>query len=779
MQASPTTDMTNAENRRDSMMRFQTTIDGQRWDALSSGQLRKALTEVGMRYKPDGVVSLDDSEGSWTCVVDGDFREQPRNESPAGRVDIEVIAKGIIRSPSAIASVERKGNVVEYSGRGVMSGEAELRGFAALLESRIIEVGSLEPLFCKELEIGLGPVEEGPDQGVWQAVFDHALNSPSKTAIEDGTLSTSYEQLVRHMVHNSRQIASFVAPRDNVAVIIERGMQNAVAQLAVFHADCAVVLVDPTQPLSRIRAQLEQSDARLLIIEGDDDRFREIASATGAHLVSVDLSNEDQMDLQAEKQCAPKLDLDATSHVAFTSGSTGIPKAVELRHGPMSNTAVAIASASGLSSSSRASWFCPPGVGLVEVDLFPSLWVGATVVVAPDNIGNDPRIAWTWFKTHNISHSQLPTALAEQLIKLDSLAPEQFESLRVAGERLNVWPSAGTTYQVLNVYGSTEANVVALCDVTELARDMPLDRMGIVPIGRSVRNVNIYVLDDGLNPVPRRVVGELCISGRSVSRGYLNNAEQQNEKFIVNPVKSDPFPVLYRSGDLARIGRGGTIEVLGRIDGELKIDGVRVHPAEVEHELLGLDAINSAAVVAHESTENARTLVAYISAGARINVDDVRSYLEARLPSSSVPRHFIVGELPMGRNGKIDRLSLSERPLDRPEMSVPFSSPRNTRERDLCAAFAYVLGLESIGADDNFFELGGGSLQAARLIERSLNELGIDLDFVLLVDHPTPRLLAEELSLCEVPQLPPNHGNGKALSLFRDKHSQCSLGERS
>lgn len=184
------------------------------------------------------------------------------------------------------------------------------------------------------------------------------------------------------------------------------------------------------------------------------------------------------------------------------------------------------------------------------------------------------------------------------------------------------------------------------------------------------------------------------------------------------------------------------MEVVGRIDDEVKIDGVRVLPAEIEHELLSLDVIATAAVVAHEPSNGSRVLVAYIDGDSEIDVDVVRTFLEHRLPAPSVPRRYVVGAVPTGRNGKIDRLTLSQQPLDRPELSAPFSAPEGEREKQFCGIFADVLGLASVGADDDFFELGGGSLQAAMLIERAESDCGVEMDFLTLVDRPTPRRLA-------------------------------------
>lgn len=731
------------------MNTHQTTLRTPVWDAIGPRGLRELLTRVATRYRPDGVVEIDDAEGAWTCVHDDGYREQPRSAVSGVQVDVELITDGVVRSPAATMSVERTADLVEFVGRGPMAGAEEVRGFAALVAQLLGEAGAAERAVSvarDELAVGVGPVEPGPTFGVWRAVLRHASVSPSKCAIEEGGRSTSYAELARLAVANARLIAGHARPREPVAVALGRGTQSAVAQLAAFLADCPVVLIDPALPSARVEAQLRQSRTVVVVGDSSADSVRHSATAAGLRFIEVDMDIDDStIDLHVELKVSPSLDPDATSHIAFTSGSTGTPKAVELRHGPMANTAVAIAAASGLGSDSRASWFCPPGVGLVQVDLFPSLWSGATVVVAPDGLGSDPRSAWTWIEEHGVSHAQMPTALAEQMIKLDSGVSESFRSLRVAGERLGVWPTIRSTYQVLNVYGSTEANVVSLCDATRLVRDVPRERLSAVPIGRPVRNVNIYVLDSDLNPVPRRVIGELCISGRSLSKGYLNDEVKAATKFVANPIDSDPFPVLYRSGDLARFGADGMVEVVGRIDDEVKIDGVRVLPAEIEHELLSLDVIAAAAVVAHEPGNGPRVLVAYIDGDSEIDVDAVRTHLQTRLPAPSVPRRYVIGPLPTGRNGKIDRLTLSQQPLDRPDLSAQFSAPDGEREEQFCALFADVLALAAVGADDDFFELGGGSLQAAMLIERAESEFGVEMDFVMLVDQPTPRGLAAAL----------------------------------
>lgn len=727
------------------MIEIDLPVEASRMAAFRGSTLREHVVRVAARYKPEGVVEVQDEEGYWSCDVDHEIRETVREAGDRRLIDVEIVGSGPRRSPPAMLTVKRTEYGLRLSGRGQFGGQAELRGFATLLARRIDAdpVDGADGHFRSELLVGRGRVDDGALVGAHHAVLRHAVAAPERVAVEDGDVELSYGQLAALVVNNARLLAGAVDNGAPVAVALERGWRSLLAQVAAFLAGCPVVLIDPSLPPARLTALFESSGAMAAFVGGADAVTAGAAAAAGVKVMSVQATVAGgAIDLEAELESAPDFEEDAVSHVAFTSGSSGTPKAVQLRHGPMANTAVAIAKATRLSTTSRASWFCPPGVGLVEVDLFPTLSVGGTVVVAPDTLGADPRVAWAWLGDHRISHTQLPTVLAEQLIKLSDLAPECVRSVRVAGERLSVWPPPMARFRVLNVYGSTEANVVAVCDVSELARLGPGDRGATVPIGRPVQNVNVYVLDEALQPVPRAVIGELCVTGRSLSRGYLNRPDEHRRRFLPNSIEGDPYPVLYRSGDLARFGPAGHIEVVGRVDDEIKINGTRIHPAEVEHDLLALDGVSAAAVVAHEPPGGGRILVAYVTADdSAATAERLKEGLEARLPSAAVPAYFVFRELPMNRNGKIDRELLRNLPIKRPNLSSEFVAPASERERVLCRLFAEVLGVGMVGAEDDFFELGGGSLHAAKLIERAWTQARIELDFVTVVDHPTPRSL--------------------------------------
>nr|BFE70720.1 hypothetical protein GCM10020092_040210 [Actinoplanes digitatis] len=248
-----------------------------------------------------------------------------------------------------------------------------------------------------------------------------------------------------------------------------------------------------------------------------------------------------------------------------------------------------------------------------------------------------------------------------------------------------------------------------------------------------------YVLDANHQPVPPGVLGELYISGASLSRGYLNRPEADDEKFLANDVPGDPYPVLYRSGDVARYWSDGTVEIIGRTDNEVKIRGYRVHLGEVEGALAEQPGVRQCAVLAREDVPGERRLVAYIEPdrAAPPRVAAVQAALRERLPGYMVPSAFVVGDLETTPNGKIDRAALPPPPRTRPDLFTEYRAPATPAERDVARIWADTLELDEVGVDDDFFELGGDSLRVMRMLAGLRTELGVNLRMSQLVRTPT------------------------------------------
>jgi amino acid adenylation domain-containing protein len=568
--------------------------------------------------------------------------------------------------------------------------------------------------------------ETGQDFGgvsVPERIARHAIERPHAVALEDGEQRLTFAGLETEVARLAAVLAARgVTAGDNVAVVLDRSAAHVVAQLAVFRRGASVVLIDVDYPADRV--------ALMFSVTGVATAITDPAHAGLLPAETTAVMTDETIGSGASTEAAPTT-AEQVSHIAFTSGSTGVPKAVLLRHGPFGNTADALIRQCGIDDDTRSSWMCSPGFGLVEVDFFPVLAAGGTVIVPGRADSSTPETLRNWLLDRRITHSLQLTAMAERLWTLEWPADTPLRWMPVAGERVRAWPGPHLPFRVLNVYGSAEANVVATSDLTAAAEHLG-DRRDLhgVPIGRPVPNVRIYVLDERLRPVPPMVRGELFVSGESLSAGYLNRDEETSARFLANPVERDPFTVLYRTGDSARYWADGTVEIIGRQDDELKIRGYRVHPAEIEAVLSAQPGVRQCAVVPREVVPGEQRLVAYVERDpmAPATTGALREALGAALPPWMLPSAYVIGELPSTPNGKIDRAALPPPPRRRPDVTAPFVAPRTELEAELARFWAAALDLDDVGVLDDFLELGGDSLRAMRLLGDIHRELKVPLE---------------------------------------------------
>jgi thioesterase domain-containing protein len=416
---------------------------------------------------------------------------------------------------------------------------------------------------------------------------------------------------------------------------------------------------------------------------------------------------------------------ESAAYVIYTSGSTGRPKGVVVEHRSLSAyLAWARHAYPGLVG--RALAHSPVSFDLTVTALFAPLTAGGTVELATLDAAARPA-----FLKATPSHLPLLTGNCSptDLLMLGGEA--------LHGDALRGWRRQNPGVPVVNEYGPTETTVG--CTVYRVEPGDPVPA-GPLPIGRPIWNTAAYVLDATLDPVPPGVPGELFIGGAQVARGYLKRPELTAERFLPDPF-GPPGSRMYRSGDRVRWNADGELEFLGRIDDQVKIRGFRIEPGEVEAALTGFPELTGAAVVAREDRPGDRRLVAYVT-GTALDATELRSFLAARLPGHLVPSAFVVVDaLPLTPNGKLDRAALPA-----PEVTTrPEQAPRTDRERQLCAVFADVLGVSTVGTDDDFFALGGHSLLAVRLAGRIESELGLCAPVSALVANPTVARLAAAL----------------------------------
>ncbi|NLD50131.1 MAG: amino acid adenylation domain-containing protein, partial [Clostridiaceae bacterium] len=369
-------------------------------------------------------------------------------------------------------------------------------------------------------------------------------------------------------------------------------------------------------------------------------------------------------------------------------------------------------------------------------EIFPYIVSGASLYVVPEEIKLDLDQLNSFFTDNGITMSFLPTQVCEQFMRLDNA--KSLRKLLTGGDKLREFIKK--PYELINNYGPTENTVVSTSFTVDRAYSN-------IPIGKPVCNTSILILDKENRLVPLGTAGELCISGDSLARGYLNQPELTDEKFISNPYL--PGERMYKTGDLARWLPDGNIEFLGRIDLQVKIRGNRIELGEIEAVLLKLTWVSQAVVVDYEDNTGGKYLCAYIVSEKGAPHKELRSHLQAELPDYMVPSFFMeVDSIPLTANGKVDRKALLK-PEGNMNTEASYVAPAPGTETVLQNIWEETLSIDRIGVNDNFFELGGHSLKAATLISRIHRELNVIVPLREVFNSPTIRELAQKIDESE------------------------------
>jgi amino acid adenylation domain-containing protein len=422
-------------------------------------------------------------------------------------------------------------------------------------------------------------------------------------------------------------------------------------------------------------------------------------------------------------------DPDNLAYVIYTSGSTGTPKGTELCHRGLSSY-IAWHRRSCLTPSDRCAFLATPGFDASVWVTWAPLTAGASLHIPPKDVVPSAPGLLAWMAERKITMAFLTTALGEAVLAEPRLEGLVLRRLLIGGERLHHRPAPDLPFELINHYGPTEITIAATAGRIE-----PADPAAGRPphIGRPVSNTRVYVLDRDLKPVPVGVPGEICIAGVGLARGYRHRPALTAEMFVPNPF-GEAGSRLYRTGDLARWVKSGDLEgdleFVGRIDHQVKLRGFRIELGEVEAVLSGHPLVGAAVATVHEDR-----LVAYVVPSGPETPDGLRSYLESRLPAFMIPATFeVLPELPLTRNGKVDRRALPAPGWTGSESYVP---PRTELEEEVAGIWKTVLGVDRVGLHDSFWDLGGHSLLATRILGRLRDEFEVDLPLQVLFQAPT------------------------------------------
>ncbi|MGV8944003.1 amino acid adenylation domain-containing protein [Thermomonas sp.] len=562
--------------------------------------------------------------------------------------------------------------------------------------------------------------------------------SPDAIAVIDGTTQLRYAELDRRANALARRLQlAGVCPGDIVALASNRSAAVLVAVLGVLKAGAAYLPVDPAHPAERLRFTLDDAGVKVAIVEPG------CALSGAVTCVVVGITDADAPD---DNWTAPAdVTGDSLAYVMYTSGSTGVPKGVEIRHRSIQRLVVGVDYVE-LGADTRFLHAAPLGFDASTLEIWGPLLNGGCVVLHDEPVPTASGLART-IRTHGVTSAWLTAALFNAVVDEDSACLDGLRELFTGGEALSVdhvrrMRKALPTLKLRNGYGPTECTTFTC---THAIDDVPEGAVSI-PIGRPIANTRLYVLNGARQPVPVGMVGELYVGGEGLARGYLGQPALTAERFVEDPL--DPGERLYRTGDLVRYRQDGVVEFVGRADTQVKIRGFRIEPGEIEAALAMHPGVQSCAVIAREAGTGGKRLVAYYAAAsdAPPATHGLRAHLAARLPEFMVPaRYILLDSLPVTANGKLDRRALPAPDRSRPELANPYEAPASANERAICDAFASLLDLERVGRQDNFFDLGGNSLLGLRVLEALRARFGT-IAATLLFANPTPARLASAIA---------------------------------
>jgi amino acid adenylation domain-containing protein len=527
-----------------------------------------------------------------------------------------------------------------------------------------------------------------------------------------------------------------VGPEATVGICLPRSVELAVSILAVWKAGGAYVPLDPDNPPARLRAMREDAQAACVIGQGS---LLEALGVDPPLALALDAAS-----LAADLEAAPAEDLERAgatpperlAYVMFTSGSSGRPKGVRVEHGSVTNLAVGLEAAlAGIGVAGAVRWAWNASYGFdASLQALVQWRHGATLHLLPADLRRDPVRLRAYLEACSI---QVLDATPLQVEALLEAGGPPLPSLVVGGEAIaaDLWSRiaahyAGRAEGALNVYGPTETTVDATAS--------PI--VGASPrIGRPLANVRCLVLDGGGREQPDGVAGELYIGGPGVARGYACPEAGAPERFVELDGHAGRY---YRSGDRVRWDADGSLEYLGRLDGQVKVRGYRIEPEEVAQALRSEPGVASAAVVARSEAGGAR-LVGYVVASGPLAGADweagLLDRLRERLPGYMVPSALVrLDRLPTTANGKLDVRALPAPVLQR---RPPAGTLLRPAQRLIAHIWSRQLELDRVGLDENFFELGGQSLLAARTAARIADVFRVDVPLRLFFDGATVRAL--------------------------------------
>jgi amino acid adenylation domain-containing protein len=588
------------------------------------------------------------------------------------------------------------------------------------------------------------------DKCIHQLFEAQVEQTPNAIAVVFEEQQLTYRELndrANQLAHHLQTLG--VGADQLVGICMERSLEVVVGLLGILKAGGAYVPLDPEYPQERLTFLLEDTKISNILTQ---QKFAHHLPVDQGKLICLDSEWDELIAHQNKENPVCQATVDNLAYIIYTSGSTGQPKGVMIPHRGVCNMLYWRQETFQLTARDKV-------LQTLSLSFDPSVWqifwplsFGGQLIMARPGGHQDPGYLVQMFAEQQITVAGLVPSIIRVLLEEKGI--ENCQSLRyvtTGGEALSIelmerfFEKLNLDNVLRNCYGPTEATIDTSVWVCQRNTNYTF-----APIGRPLSNVQTYILDENLQPVPVGQSGELHIGGVGLARGYLNRPELTQQKFIPNPFSSEPGSRLYQTGDLVRYLPDGNIEFLGRIDHQVKIRGFRIELGEIETSLSKHPAVQQSVVVAREDVAGDKRLVAYLVLSPEQptpNPNQLRGFLQQQLPEYMIPSAFVTLEtIPLNPNGKVDRRALPAPDASKFSNFNRYVAPRTPIEEVLAAIWAEVLHLDQVSVRDHFFELGGHSLLATQVMSRIRQAFEIEISLQKLFESPTIAGLASAIA---------------------------------
>lgn len=571
------------------------------------------------------------------------------------------------------------------------------------------------------------------------------IKSPHAVALKCDHLSVSYEELD----HRSTALAGYlikhhVKPGDKIGVYLNKGVPLVVSLLGILKAGACYVPLDPSYPQERLLYIARHASVSFIIT---DSKLAPRIAVDDDKKIDISTFNLDS----ASNIALPVVDDEALCYIMYTSGSTGEPKGVMVRHRTVVNYLWWMQNAFGLAQHDVVLNQSTFSFDVSVWEIFWPLITGASCALIADESKYDPHQVIHFMQQHCVTVAQfVPTALRALVAvkKLQTCGELQhvFSGGEALDQKLVDDLAAQFCGQIHNLYGPTEATIFACHWLCKPGADST-----IVPIGTPLPHVRAYVLDEQLNPVLPGNAGELYLAGDTLAQGYINDPEQTRNSFVSERFAVDGPGLMYKTGDIVRARRDGVLEFLRRIDSQVKLRGHRVELNEIEAILRNHDKVENAAVILENDarSETPELVVFYVAKENETVVEQaLKEHLYKILPFYMIPSYFIEQNfIPALPNGKVDNAALRnifKQGLKRKTKEVVL--PSSNIETEIIKIWEKVLSNKKISVHENFFEAGGNSLLMSKVHREIKKHLAIQVSIMDLFQYPTVKALSAYLT---------------------------------